>query len=102
MQDSGFIVTDMTEKRLIELATAKKILVTIGLRPLHDYGILSFTSSDDKPLPIECRLEEYEIGGFTYKINLKHDVPGYAERHIYTTDLVSLIRDGRVTYRELE
>jgi len=73
----------------------------IPIRPLHSVpGLYSYTVSNDVEDMVECKLEPYDFGEYSYKVYLvpvnELDKFKYGREQFYTDDFISLVRSNRL------
>lgn len=84
----------------IEEIGVENIRFIVPMRPIIDYGFVRFTSSSDKPVKVECKINEerFKVKD-KYKITLESVEPGFGKDHFYVLDLVQLMRDDYITIK---
>lgn len=82
----------------IKQTGAEKIEFLVPMRPLKDFGLFTFTSTDDKPVRVKCRMveERYQLED-AYKIQVASIEPGYGKEDFYLSDFVHLINQGYIS-----
>lgn len=70
----------------------------VPLRPLHDYGFVSYVNRNDPAELVECELHPYEFGGYDYKLRavpVNPDLDGvFAQETFYSEDFNGFVKSG--------
>jgi hypothetical protein len=87
-------------KTILERGVAN-VEFTVPIRPLRTCMIIAYTTSNDEPEPVRCRIIEdrYKVDE-NYKIELiPHDYPAHPKKSFYVSDFESLMRGDSDSYK---
>jgi hypothetical protein len=90
-------ITSTDVLNLIKKHGVENIIAIIPLRPIHNVLIINYTSSDDEPVKIPCKIIEtrYKVES-DYKIEFQSMIQGYGKESFYMSDFTQLLRQNYI------